>query len=191
MQINIRMFAHTPSYIHSHTFLELHMIGVWRLTLERPWMLFWHPPVSTTYNIVHIFPLHTIWVGSGTLLTSTALCAKHLGLSSVKEQATDIHTNVETLFNVLRTTYYIRSLQGRQNNTMQTVHKTHSVTHNHSMVFDMITTQLNKVQTIQNTAYRIITGCTQTTLILHIHVGVKVLPFLSLKDYLEMRGTQF
>ena len=47
---------------------------------------------------------------------------------------------------------------------------------------------LNTLQTIQNNALRIITGCTKTTPIEHLHSETKVLP---MKEYLNMRGTQF
>ena len=49
-------------------------------------------------------------------------------------------------------------------------------------------TQLNKLQTIQNTALRIILGSTQTTPIEHLHAEAKV---LTLNQHLDMRGTQF
>ena len=45
-----------------------------------------------------------------------------------------------------------------------------------------------KLQTIQNSALRIITGCTQTTPIEHLHAETKV---LKLHEHLDMRGTQF
>jgi len=44
------------------------------------------------------------------------------------------------------------------------------------------------LQTIQNNALRIITGCTQTTPTDHLHHETKI---LKVKDHLDMRGTQF
>ena len=44
------------------------------------------------------------------------------------------------------------------------------------------------MQTIQSTAFRIDTRCTQTTSTTHLQAEAKVLP---LKDHLELRGTQF
>lgn len=49
-------------------------------------------------------------------------------------------------------------------------------------------TQINKLQTIQNTALRIILGSTQTTPIEHLHAETKI---LTIKQHLDMRGTQF
>ena len=49
-------------------------------------------------------------------------------------------------------------------------------------------TQLNKLQTTQNTALRIILGCTQSTPIEHLHAETKI---LSVKQHLDMRGAQF
>ena len=49
-------------------------------------------------------------------------------------------------------------------------------------------TQLNKLQTTQNTALRIILGCTNTTPIEHLHAETKI---LTVKQHLDMRGTQF
>ena len=49
-------------------------------------------------------------------------------------------------------------------------------------------TQLHKLQTTQNKALRIITGCTQSTPIDHLHNETKILP---IQTHLDMRGTQF
>ena len=49
-------------------------------------------------------------------------------------------------------------------------------------------TQLRKLQTTQNTALRIILGSTQTTPINHLHAETKI---LTIKQHLDMRGTQF
>ena len=49
-------------------------------------------------------------------------------------------------------------------------------------------TQLNRLQIIQNTALRIILGCTQSTPIEHLHAETKI---LTVKQHLNMRGTQF
>ena len=46
----------------------------------------------------------------------------------------------------------------------------------------------NTLQTIQNKALKIITGCTATTPIDHLHHETKV---IRVKDHLDMRGTQF
>ena len=48
-------------------------------------------------------------------------------------------------------------------------------------------THLNTLQTIQNRALKIITGCTKTTPTDHLHFETKV---LKVKDHLDMRGTQ-
>ena len=50
------------------------------------------------------------------------------------------------------------------------------------------TTHHNTLQTIQNNALRIITGCTQTTPTNHIHYETQV---LTLQDHINMQGTQF
>ena len=44
------------------------------------------------------------------------------------------------------------------------------------------------IQTIQNNALRIITGCTQTTPTNHLHYEAQV---LTLQNHINMRGTQF
>ena len=49
-------------------------------------------------------------------------------------------------------------------------------------------TQLNKLQTTQNTALKIILGSTQTTPTEHLHTEAKM---LTIKQHLDMRGTQF
>ena len=49
-------------------------------------------------------------------------------------------------------------------------------------------TQQKRLQTTQNTALKIITGCTRTTPTQHIHAETQVLP---VKEHLDMRGTQF
>jgi hypothetical protein len=49
-------------------------------------------------------------------------------------------------------------------------------------------TNIQKLQTLQNKALRIITGCTQSTPIEHLHAETKILP---IKAHLDMRGTQF
>ena len=46
----------------------------------------------------------------------------------------------------------------------------------------------NTLQTIQNKALRIITGCTQTSHTNYLHYETKILP---IRDYINMRGTQF
>ena len=49
-------------------------------------------------------------------------------------------------------------------------------------------TRHNTLQTIQNNALQIITGCTQTTPTNHIHYKAQV---LTLQNHINMRGTQF
>ena len=49
-------------------------------------------------------------------------------------------------------------------------------------------THHNTLQTIQNNALRIITGCTQTTPTNHLHYETQA---LTLQDHINMRGTQF
>ena len=49
-------------------------------------------------------------------------------------------------------------------------------------------THLNKLQTTQNKALRIITGCTQSTPISHLHAETLI---LSIQTHLDMRGMQF
>ena len=49
-------------------------------------------------------------------------------------------------------------------------------------------THHNTLQTIENNALRIITGCTQNTPTNHLHYETQV---LALQDHINMRGTQF
>ena len=49
-------------------------------------------------------------------------------------------------------------------------------------------THHNTLQTIQNSALCIITGCTKTTPTAHLHSETRILP---VRNYLDMRGTQF
>ena len=53
---------------------------------------------------------------------------------------------------------------------------------------DIAATHIKKLQTTQNTALRIATGCTNTTPIHHLHHETNVIP---LEPHLRMRGTQF
>ena len=47
---------------------------------------------------------------------------------------------------------------------------------------------IEKLQRIQNKAFRVATGCLRATAIPHLHCETKILP---LRDHLDMRGTQF
>ena len=53
---------------------------------------------------------------------------------------------------------------------------------------NLATAHHNTLQTIQNNALRIITGCTQTTLTNPLHYETQV---LTLQDHINMRGTHF
>ena len=53
---------------------------------------------------------------------------------------------------------------------------------------DLSRTHLNTLQTTQNKALKIITGCTQTSPTDHLHHETSILKF---EDHLNMRGTQF
>ena len=107
-----------------------------------------------------------------------------------KTHTTNINTKSKNRLNVLRalthTTY------GHSKEDITTLYKQYIrpiISYAHpAWQPDLANTHLQKLQTTQNTALRIATGCTKSTPITHLHEETHVLP---LKSHLDMRGTHF
>ena len=74
------------------------------------------------------------------------------------------------------------------NTDIQTIHPLGFGICQSSWAPNLAITHHNTLQTIQNNALRIITGCTQTTPTNHLHYQTQV---VTLQDHINMRGTQF
>ena len=105
-----------------------------------------------------------------------------------KQHTDTINTKAKTRLNVIRalthTTY------GHSKEDIRTTYKQFIrpiLTYAHTAWQpDTAKTHINRLQTTQNTALRIATGCTNTTPIQHLHDETEVLP---LRSHMDMRGT--
>ena len=106
-----------------------------------------------------------------------------------KQHVTNIKNKVTPRLNALRS--LANTTFGHDKETTKTVYKQYirSVMDYGSPAWapNLAETHHNTLQTIQNKALKIITGCTATTPTDHIHQETKV---LKVKDHLDMRGTQ-
>jgi len=108
---------------------------------------------------------------------------------SFKQHTTNIKNKLTPRLNALRS--LSNTTFGHDKETTTTVYKQYirSVMEYASPAWapNLTATHHNTLQTVQNRALKIITGCTQTTPTDHIHQETKV---LKVKDHLDMRGTQ-
>ena len=106
-----------------------------------------------------------------------------------KQHITNIKNKVTPRLNALRSLAH--TTFGHNKETTTTVYKQfiRSVMDYASPAWasNLAETHLNTLQTLQNKALKIITGCTATTPTDHLHQETKV---LKVKDHLDMRGTQ-
>ena len=109
-------------------------------------------------------------------------------MMTFRPHTTDINTKAKQRLNVLRalthTTY------GHSKEDITTLYKQFIrpiLTYSHTAwAPDTANTHIDKLQTTQNTALRIATGCTRSTPIGHLHDETLVLP---LRTHMDMRGT--
>ena len=107
-----------------------------------------------------------------------------------KPHTTDINAKAKHRFNVLKA--LTKTTYGHSKEDITTLYKQFIrpiLTYSHTAwAPDTAITHLDKLQTTQNTALRIATGCTRSTPITHLHDETLVLP---LKEHMDMRGTHF
>ena len=105
-----------------------------------------------------------------------------------KQHTDNINTKAKSRLNVLRSLTH--TTYGHSKEDITTLYKQYIrpiLTYAHTAWQpDLARTHMQKLQTTQNTALRIATGCTLTTPTSHIHEETHVLP---LKSHMDMRGT--
>ena len=105
-----------------------------------------------------------------------------------KHHIENINTKAKTRLNVIRALTHTEYGHSKEDTT--TLYKQYIrpiLTYAHTAWQpDTANTHLGKLQTTQNTALRLATGCTRTTPIQHIHEESLVLPLIS---HMDMRGT--
>ena len=175
--------THLQNYIHTlEQWLETNRLKVSTpkstLTLITPW--------AQEYNTRPTVTLHDTPIPYTD--TPTILGVTFDRGMTFRQHTDNINNKAKTRLNVLRT--LTNTSFGHSKEHITTVYKQFIrpiLTYAHTAWQpDTADTHIQKLQTTQNTALRIATGCTNTTPIHHLHHETQVLP---LKQHMDMRGT--